>query len=88
MATVKVSRYLGNLGVFVILSVPQSQAQPQAARSEFEVASIKPNTSGDPADTSGLQPDDCPLTEHGSERLAHYAFQVRDFQISGGPGVD
>src|SRR6185295_12825696 len=77
---------LGILGVFVILSVPQSQAQPQAARSDFEVASIKPNTSGDPGRYIRPSAGRLSVTNMAVKDLLTYAFQVRDFQISGGPG--
>lgn len=77
---------LGILGVFAILSVPQSQAQPQAARSDFEVASIKPNTSGDPGRYIRPSAGRLSVTNMAVKDLLTYAFQVRDFQISGGPG--
>src|SRR5579864_7684865 len=74
------------LGVFGMLSVPRSGAQSPEGRSEFEVASVKQNTSGD--SNRLIRPSDGRLsvTNMTLKDLLTFAYQVRDFQISGGPG--
>jgi uncharacterized protein (TIGR03435 family) len=57
-----------------------------AQSSEFEVASIKPNTSGEGRVMIGVQPGGRFNAENMATRaLIRFAYNVKDFQISGGP---
>jgi len=72
--------------ILIGILVAQSRAQSPVARSEFEVASIKRNVSGSTdrliRPTSGrLSVNNMTLKD-----LLTFAYEVRDFQISGGPG--
>src|SRR6266702_4891602 len=58
---------------------------PQPALA-FEVASIKPNTSGDGHVMLGNQPGRFTATNVTLRMLIRNAYQLQDFQISGGPG--
>ena len=60
-------------------------AQP-ATRPEFEVASIKRNVSGDLGRYIKPAPGRVTVSNMTVKDLLTIAFQVRDFQISGGPG--
>jgi|SRR5579872_2637746 len=60
-------------------------AQSPAARPEFEVASIKRNTSGDAGSYFRPSAGRFSTTNVTLKNLLTYAFRVRDFQISGGP---
>lgn len=60
-------------------------AQSPAARSEFEVASIKPNVTGDPGRYLKPAPGRVTVSNMTVKDLLTIAYQVRDFQISGGP---
>ena len=60
----------------------QSGAAPPA----FEVASIKPNNSGDGRVMLGNQPGRFTATNVTLRMLIRNAYQMQDFQISGGPG--
>jgi uncharacterized protein (TIGR03435 family) len=66
--------------------VVDAQAPPPAARPAFEVASVRPNTSGSASMNVGTQPGgrfnavNIPLTQ-----LIQNAYRVHDFQIIGGP---
>jgi uncharacterized protein (TIGR03435 family) len=71
------------LGVFGILSGPHSRAQ--SPRSEFEVASIKRNTSGDLGRYIRPGAGRLSVSNMTVKDLLTIAYQVRDFQISGGP---
>jgi uncharacterized protein (TIGR03435 family) len=61
-------------------------AQSPAARSEFEVASIKRNVSGDLGRYLKPAPGRVTVSNMTVKDLLTIAYQVRDFQISGGPG--
>ena len=52
----------------------------------FEVASIKPNNSGDGRVMLGNQPGRFTATNVTLRMLIRTAYQLQDFQISGGPG--
>jgi uncharacterized protein (TIGR03435 family) len=74
------------LVAFVIRNAPCIRPQSPGTRSEFEVASIKPNASGDPGRYIRPSAGRLSVTNMAVKDLLTYAFQVRDFQISGGPG--
>jgi uncharacterized protein (TIGR03435 family) len=57
-----------------------------SAQPAFEVASIKPNTSGDANRLIRPSPGRLSVTNMTIKDLLMFAYQVRDFQISGGPG--
>src|SRR5260221_4207201 len=52
----------------------------------FEVASIKPNNSGDGRVMMQTQPGRMMMTNITLRLLIRNAYQLQDFQISGGPG--
>ena len=58
---------------------------PQAAPA-FEVASIKPNNSGDGRVMMQNQPGRFTATNITLRQLIRNAYQLQDFQITGGPG--
>ncbi len=60
---------------------PQPPADPPA----FEVASIKPNNSGDGRVMMQMQPGQFRATNITLRLLIRNAYQLQDFQISGGP---
>jgi len=68
------------------LAVAQS---PAAKRAEFEVASVKPNTSGTPMVriNGGLGSPRFAATNMSLRMLITFAYNVKNFQISGGNGV-
>jgi bla regulator protein blaR1 len=70
-----------------ILNAPRVRAQSEAARLTFEVASIKPG-SGDEHGVNLLrQPGGGVRTTNTTLKfLLTFAYDVRDFQVSGGPG--
>jgi bla regulator protein BlaR1 len=59
----------------------QAPADPPA----FEVASIKPNNSGDGRVMMQMQPGQFRATNIALRLLIRNAYQLQDFQISGGP---
>jgi uncharacterized protein (TIGR03435 family) len=82
-------RYLSAVVIAAMLAaiVVKAQAPPAApSRPAFEVASVRPNTSGSGAIRAGTQPGgrfeavNMPL-----KQLIVNAYQVHDFQIVGGP---
>ena len=60
--------------------------QPPAGGPAFEVASIKPNTSGDGRVMMQNQPGRYIATNVSLRLLIRNAYQLQDFQIAGGPG--
>ena len=65
---------------------PQSKAQPPAPRPEFEVASVKPNTSG--TNMVMIRPPAggrFTATNARLKMLIALAYNVQNFEISGGP---
>ncbi|HEY6250019.1 MAG TPA: M56 and DUF3738 domain-containing protein [Candidatus Angelobacter sp.] len=76
--------------VFGLLNTPHVRAQsPQTAATpllSFDVASIKPNRSGENLTRLMMSPDG--LTGEGVtlKMLIGFAYNMKDFQISGGPG--
>jgi uncharacterized protein (TIGR03435 family) len=76
-------------GVLLIACAHCGQAQDSSppARPQFEVASIKPNTDGNPNKNIGVSPGGrVRVTDLPVRFLIRFAFNVQDFQISGGPG--
>lgn len=75
---------------FGLMNAPQSQAQSTVESSgvdTFEVASVKPNKSGDRGARIGVSPGDrFRATNVNLKMLIRMAYAVQDFQISGGPG--
>jgi uncharacterized protein (TIGR03435 family) len=74
------------LGVIAIALPAVIWAQSPAARSEFEVASIKRNVSGDLSNRFMPSVGRLSVINMTLKDLLTTAYQVRDFQISGGPG--
>ncbi|HJZ77912.1 MAG TPA: TIGR03435 family protein [Vicinamibacterales bacterium] len=62
-----------------------TQTQPGSAAPAFEVASIKPNNSGDGRVMLGNQPGRFTATNVTLRMLIRQAYQLQDFQITGGP---
>src|SRR5262245_40751857 len=74
------------LGLFVVVIQTLSQV-PSGAKPAFEVASIKPNKSGDNrVSIGGGAGGRFVATGVPLRLLMTVAFRVRDFQVSGGPG--
>ena len=80
------------LGLFVVgaallgVALGAQSPQPPAAPLAFEVASIKPNSSGDGRVMMQNQPGRFIATNITLRLLIRNAYQLQDFQISGGPG--
>jgi uncharacterized protein (TIGR03435 family) len=74
------------LGVMAVALPAVIWAQSPAARSEFEVASIRRNTSGDLGRYIKPAAGRLTVSNMTVKDLMTIAYQVRDFQISGGPG--
>jgi len=75
--------------MFGLLKVPQARAQwsptTGAPAASFEVASIKPSRSGDMQFFVGWQPGRFNATGMTVKFLITMAYDVKDFQVSGGP---
>src|SRR5208337_1943145 len=75
--------------VFGLLNIPQGRAQsPQktgAPSPSFDVASIKPNRSGELNISFGFQPGRFIANGTTVKQLIALAYNVRDLQVSGGP---
>src|SRR3954469_2656504 len=74
--------------VLAALAAPFAGAQApqtQPGSLSFEVASIKPNNSGDGRVMLGNQPGRFTATNVTLRLLIRNAYQLQDFQISGGP---
>ena len=75
---------------FGLLSTPRVRAQsPPAAETpapSFEVASIKPNKSDDMRMMLRITPDGLSAAGMSAKFLIEFAYDIKDFQISGGPG--
>ena len=88
LAVAAVSSFAGPIAIGV-LNAPRLRAQVDILRigeQKFEVASVKPNTSGDGPTRIMLQPGGRITAENMSLRnLVRFAFQVQDFQLVGGP---
>src|ERR1700674_5384415 len=54
----------------------------------FEVASVKPNTSGNPYSPMQVAPGGrLRATNFPLDRLIRWAYRLQDFQLAGGPGL-
>jgi len=74
------------LAIVPAAAVLMAAAQPPAAGPQFEVASIKPNKSGDGRVMIGIQPGGrFTATNVPVRLLIRNAYQLQDFQIVGGP---
>ncbi len=74
-----------SLGV-VIVAIPIFSQGPGQAKPSFEVATVKPNASGDNRVAIMRQPGGRFVSTGISlKMLMGFAYRVRDFQISGGP---
>jgi uncharacterized protein (TIGR03435 family) len=69
--------------MLLIAAAPALVSQQQAA---FDVASVKPNHSGDPNRLIRPSGGGVSVSNMYLQDLMVFAYQVRDFQISGGPG--
>jgi len=70
-----------------VLNAPQAHAQSEGAKLTFEVASVKPNSGDDRRVGIQLQPGGGLRTTGTTLKfLLTFAYDVRDFQVSGGPG--
>ena len=80
---------VAGLVVFGLVYAPQIRAQAAqttgAPLPSFEVASIKPNHSGERRRGFGLQPDRFTATNVTTKMLVTFAYNIRDLQVSGGP---
>jgi uncharacterized protein (TIGR03435 family) len=76
--------------VFSLVNSPHLRAQSPpaaaAATPSFEVASIKPNRSGDMRIAIRFQPGRFIANGISVKQLVGLAYDVRDFQVTGGPG--
>jgi uncharacterized protein (TIGR03435 family) len=71
----------------VMQPTPNVAAQSSGARPAFEVASIKPNTSGEPGARSGTRPGGRYIAMNTSLKgMVMQAYGLQSFQITGGPG--
>jgi bla regulator protein blaR1 len=71
---------------FLVAGLAAQSPQPPAAGLAFEVASIKPNNSGDGRGMMQNQPGRFIATNITPRLLIRNAYQLQDFQITGGPG--
>ena len=92
LASMSIAAVCGPM-VFGLLHAPQTRAQSAPADAgplpSFEVASIKPNRSGDGGKGAGMiraQPGRLVANALTTKHLIAFAYNVKDFQISGGPG--
>ena len=71
--------------LMALLFVTLLHGQEKPARLTFEVASIKPNKSGDPNVMLMFKPNGFSATNAPLHEVIRLAYQVPDFQMSGGP---
>jgi uncharacterized protein (TIGR03435 family) len=64
----------------------QSSSIPTAADVAFEVASVRPNNSGETRSSTSGRPGQFVATNVTLRRLIIYAYRLREFQLAGGPG--
>jgi bla regulator protein BlaR1 len=88
LAIVGIAAVSGPVAIGVV-HAPRLAAQTDGLRigeQKFEVASVKPNASGDGPNRLALQPGGRITAENMPLRsLVRFAFQVQDFQLVGGP---
>lgn len=76
-------RAIGFAWLILLSSIPaRAQTQPKL---EFEVASIKPNASGEHGIRLNISPGRLMAKNVTAKILIMQAFDVKDFQVSGGP---
>ena len=76
----------GTTALLAVVAVAALAAQTPPGAPAFEVASIKPNNSGDGRVMMQNQPGRFIATNITLRMLIRNAYQLQDFQISGGPG--
>ena len=69
---------------FGVLNAPNIRAQ--SAQPAFEVTSVKPNRSGDPGSSFGFGGATVTFTNQTLKNIVLNTYQIRDFQLLGGPG--
>ena len=77
---------IAGLAVAATLAAQAPPPQAPAGGWAFEVASIKPNNSGDGRVMMQNQPGRMTMTNVTLKLLIRQAYQLQDFQITGGPG--
>jgi uncharacterized protein (TIGR03435 family) len=80
------SRSLGTIAAAAALVLFIAGAPVVAQQPAFEVASIKPNVSGDPSRGARNTAGRLTITNMTLKDLVKFAYDVEDFRISGGPG--
>lgn len=65
---------------------PVHPQEPSRETLAFEVATIKPNASGGGSSSTNSRNGFLLITNQTLRNMIQYAYNVRDFQISGGPG--
>ena len=61
---------------------------PEGARLAFEAATVKPNVSGSGGSSTNSTNGLLRISNQTLRSMIGYAYNVRDFQISGGPRLD
>jgi uncharacterized protein (TIGR03435 family) len=77
---------LSILALAAAVVAAQSTSIPTSADVAFEVASIKPNKSGETNSSTSGRAGSFSATNVTARRLIIYAYRLREFQIAGGPG--
>ena len=77
---------VAGVALLAVAGLGAQSPQPPAAAPAFEVASIKPNNSGDGRVMMQNQPGRYIATNVSLRLLIRNAYQLQDFQITGGPG--
>lgn len=72
--------------VTALLITGAATAHAQSSRPQFEVASIKPANSGRPGMSIETEPGRFKAINATVSFLIQYAYGIKDFQLSGGPG--
>jgi uncharacterized protein (TIGR03435 family) len=72
------------------IAAPQIRAQPQPAAPspEFEVASVKPNRSGDPGAGMHWTKSEIRLENYSVKQLVQAGYKVKDYSYAGPPWLD
>jgi uncharacterized protein (TIGR03435 family) len=82
LATASIAALVGPIGVGIVYA-PSLRAQTRPA---FEVATVKRNTSGDANSGSRVRPGGISISNMTIKDVLMWAYQIRGFQLSGGPG--
>ena len=77
---------LSILAISTAVVAAQSTSIPTSVDVAFEVASVKPNKSGDTSSSTSGRAGSFNATNVTARRLIIYAYRLREFQIAGGPG--